>query len=469
MTTPVVGDQALVLSGHPLQRCGGWALTLLAGRDDAGSVSAADIEDVAERVIDDVVAAATAAKDSPTYDWWKVLFALYPNSKPTHAKRPRESAVLRESVAELFAPDDPRSPLLPCTFCSRWCGTLWSKSVLPMFESIRALNTLPPGVAGWPICRACRVALWALPYAAWVTAGSATVLTCDDPAVERDFAMKNVQRSGRIRQLGFVSLPAGRGPEAVVLQALREHAGDAGGATTLWAFKNDNQEPWLHTASTRLGVARFLRAVRANPDCHRGWAMLKKMMRRRDGSGALVLDGSTAAARLLFDREGHQGERLPAKLMELARDPDALFQHTLLDWRALCRLYLEVMYDMETARLRPAASLLADWIAKEGTRGRFNEFRQAVTSPYNLSKLLMTASARLFLDGGKQEPVNHQFAQLCTDGPQGWRVRGQLYFDVMAELINRGVQVGKPGSEELSEADDADQRPGTDDDEDGYA
>lgn len=423
-------------------------MTLLAGREGPSDVTVADVEAVADRVTDDVVVAALAGKETPAYDWWKVLFALYPNSKPTHASRPRDRERLRAEVADILGTDLSGARLLPCTFCRRLTGTVWSKTLLPMFESVRAINTLVPGVAGWPVCRACRVALWALPYGAWVTQGSATVLTCDDPAVEREYAVRNTMRAARIRQLGFAALPPGAGPEAVVLQALREHAADGGGAATLWSFKNDNQEPWLRVASTRLGVAGFLRAMRSDPECYYGWSALRRALRRRDRSGAVTLDGATAVARLLFDRDGEQVERLPLKLAELARDPGKVAQRTLLAWRALCRLYLEVMYGMDVDRYRPAAVMLADWITAESTRGRFNEFRRAIDSSYNLRKLLVTANARLFLDGKTVEPINQLYSQLCGDGPLGWRVRGQLFFDVMAEMHARGVQVGQVGEEE---------------------
>lgn len=242
MSTLAVEEPVLRMSGHPLQRCGAWAVALLAGRDHPGEVTDTDVESVAKRIAGDVVRAATCAKDSPAYDWWKVLFALYPNSKATHAGRERDRAKLLPEISAMFAPDpaDAR-PLLPCTFCAQGCGTAWTKQNLPMFDSDKFLNNLPPGVPGWPVCRACRLALWALPYGAWVTAGSATVLTCDDSAVERAFVIYNVRQAGRIRQLGFTGLSAQAGPETVTLRALREHADRSGAAATLWTFKNDNQ------------------------------------------------------------------------------------------------------------------------------------------------------------------------------------------------------------------------------------
>ena len=173
-TTAVV---PLSATSHPLQRAGAWAVAVLGSRETPREVTEPDLEVVASRLVADVSTAAVAAKGTAAYDWWKVLFALYPNSKATHSKRPREKAALREALAELFVTDDLQKPAHPCTFCGTRAAAVWAKSTLPMFDTNKALNTLPPGIAGWPVCRGCRVSAWALPYGAWVTAGSATVLS----------------------------------------------------------------------------------------------------------------------------------------------------------------------------------------------------------------------------------------------------------------------------------------------------
>lgn len=203
----------LRLTEHPLQRCGAWAVATLAGRERVEDVTDEQLEGVIKRIVDDAVESATASPGIGAYDWWKILFALYPNSKLTHNKRSKDRAVLSREANQLFLPDDAEGPGRACTFCGQRCTTLWSKMTLPLFDSNRSLNTLPPGTAGWPVCRGCRVALWALPYGAWVTAGSATVLMCDNPQVERHFTSQNVRCAARIRQTGFKGLPTEAGLE----------------------------------------------------------------------------------------------------------------------------------------------------------------------------------------------------------------------------------------------------------------
>ncbi|MFC4589881.1 hypothetical protein [Sphaerisporangium corydalis] len=426
------------------------------------------LDAVAARIASDVARAAVAAQGMAEYDWWKVLFALYPNSPPTHAKRQRDRELIRAEMVKLLARDTGVGEMRPCVFCGLASSILWAKSLMPMFDTVRALNTLPPGVAGWPVCWACRVSLWALPYGAWLTAGSATVLTCDDPLIEWEFVRENVSRAVRIVQTGFASLPAGAGPEAVVVEALRDHSrrGDAapsGGragpaaAATLWMFKNDNQEPWLRVSSTRVGVGRFLRMMQAASDAREGFRQLRTVLVRRDRSGAVQLDGHTAVARLLFDPDRYPADRLLGELYRRLRTPDELPQLVIRRWCVLSRLYLEVMHEMDVTRYAPVADIFVRWIGQDSTRGRFNEFRSALGSGWQLHRLFVNASARLFLDGSVPASVRDGLdAKLVSSlFEQGeWRGRAGLYTVVLSELIKSGVRVGKSDDDTDDQDDD---------------
>lgn len=447
MTAAAVAG-GLRLTGHPLQRCGARAIAVLAGAREPGDVTPDGLEDVVGRMERDIVRAAVAPNDAVGYDWWKVLFALYPNSPATHSKRSRVPDELGPAIRRLFLPDPLAAPTAPCAFCGRTAGTMWGKDKLPMFDTLKAVNTLPPGLGGWPVCRACRVAMWALPYGAWVTAGSATVLTCVDDAVERRFTERNVRRARQIQHLGFSSLPANASPETVTLGALREYAGSAAVGATLWVFKNDNQDPWLRVAMTRGGIPRFLRGLFADPQCRAGWGALVRVLTERDKNGALKTSGISAAAKTLFDsadRPGSPaGDRLQRELLRLAADPGKFTGRTLTAWRSLCRLYLEVVHGMDTGQVKPARELIADWImAEQNPRGRFNRYVKAAARPFELQKLFMEASARLLLDGGHPPDITGAAPALLAPDTAGWRLRGLLFFDVVAELVARDAPVGR--------------------------
>lgn len=444
-------EHKLTAPSHPVQRCGAWAVAVLAGRESPEAVTQDDLDTAAERLTSDVVRAATAPKDGSGYDWWKVLFALYPNAKPTHALRSHDPDVLRPGVAAMFAPDPPTGAFRPCTFCSQPSPVLWAKSTLPMFDTTKAVNSLPPRTAGWPVCRACRVAVWALPYGAWLTAGSATVMTCDNAAVMRSFTRRNADRASKIQQLGFDGLPANAAAETITLAALRANAADAPAGATLWMFKNDNQDPWLRVTATSGGTPTFLRRMYAEPDCRWGWGALQAALTRRDKEGRVTTSGAAEAAKTLFEPEGQPPGRLLRTLRNLTDDPGRVTARKVTAWRALCHLYLKEICGMDTdqlSRLKPVRELLADWITQEpNPRGRFNEYRQVAGKPYELQKLLMTASARLYLDGRQPAVINGVTPDLLV-GQDGWRLRGQLFFDVIAELVARDAKTGLKSEDE---------------------
>jgi CRISPR-associated protein Cst1 len=434
---------------------------------------------VAELIAGDVVRAATAPKDSAAYDWWKVLFALYPNAKPTHHAHSRDLGVLRPEVDALFAVDQLMGSVRPCTFCGQPSGVVWGKSNLPLFDTSKMINNLPPRSTGWAICRACRVAAWALPYGAWLTAGSAAVLSCGEDAVERLFTRRNVARARQVQQLGFGGLPASASAETITLDALRAHAAGTPAAATLWIFKNDNdnQKAWLRVATTRGGVPTFLRRMFADPDCRHGWRALTFVLTERGGDGHVKTSGAAKAAKTLFDPAGRPGEppadRLPKQLLRQAKDVTRVTARRALAWRSLLRLYMEVMHQMDTSQVKPARELIVNWITQESNpRGRFNEYVRASDSAYRLQGLLMRASARLLLDGRQPPDITAVAPALLAAGPasqDGWRLRGLLFFDVVAELTARGAEIGHKNGEEDEPDDSAVDELGTAEDESEYA
>ena len=442
----VTSSATLRLTGHPLQRCGVRAIAELAGAGSSEDLTPAAMGEVADRLTGDIVRAATADKDAACYDWWKVLFALYPNSPATHSKRSRDPGELREAITRLFAPDT--SPATsPCAFCGQPAGTLWGKDKLPMFDSVKAVNTLPPGLPGWPVCRGCRIAMWALPYGAWVTAGSATVMTCADDPVERRFAERNVLRARRIQHLGFSSLPADASAETVTLGALREHGTSTGAGSTLWLFKNDNQDAWLRATATRGGVPTFIQRLFADPVCRVGWRALQRVLTARDKDGQIKTSGISAAAKTLFDPADQPGgpaaDRLQRELLRQASDIEQRTARTLTAWQALSRLYLEVMHGMDVGQVKPACELITGWImAEPNPRGRFNRYVRASTRWSELQKLCMEATARLLLDGQRPPDITAVAPSLFASDMNGWRLRGLLFFDVVADLVNRDAPIG---------------------------
>ncbi len=443
------------MSGHPLQRAGAWAVAVLAERASPVEATDTDLAAVAVRIAEDASRAAVADKGTAAYDWWKVLFALYPNSKATHSKRPKDRTALRDAIVELLAPEGTdTAKQLPCTFCGAQTRAVWSKSNLPLFDTNKMLNTLPPGVPGWPVCRGCRVAAWALPYGAWVTAGSATVFSCESEVAERRFAERNVLRARRVMQLGFERLGVDGRPELVALRALR-HARVELSASTLWSFKNDNQEPWLRVTYTRRAAPRFLALVEGNTPLRRGWRLLEIALTRRDKKGAVVSGGAAEAARLVFEVEDGRGRSFLWELHRLLTGSE----HRWTPQHATCLARLAMTYAKEVLGmdpdLKPVTQLLVDWIEHGGSggpRGRWAEYQRVALNPYELGRVLHRAQSRLFLDGREITANGEHWKPLIQRHPRAWEQRLLLSVAVVQALQERNVRVNdKPADAEEAE------------------
>ncbi|WP_333766493.1 hypothetical protein [Streptomyces sp. IBSBF 2435] len=434
----------LTATGHPLQRAGAWAVAVMADRRHPGEVTTADLDEVARTIGDDAARAAVADKTDARYDWWKVLFALYPNSKVTHAGRTRDRSVLGEALAVMFVPDEATGTAMPCTFCGTPAKTVWAKSTLPMFDTNKALNTLPPGVRGWPVCRGCRIAMWALPYGSWVTAGSATVLSCERPQAEREFAAQNVKRARRIIHAGFSGSSAGGRPELVALRALRT-VGSGLSATTLWSFKNDNQEPWLRVTRTRRAVPAFLATVDGNAPLRRGWRLLELALTQREKDGRLTVSGQGEAARLLFEAEDGRGRSLLRQLHHLLWDTERWTRQDRASLTRLAFAYEKEVYGVEPD-LTGVATLITDWIehGSGSPRGRLAEYRNAGLSGYRLGGLLYQASFRLKLDGRTAGVGPDAWRPFVQQRPRAWEQRMLLAAEVLRMLDQRGIAVSSP-------------------------
>jgi CRISPR-associated protein Cst1 len=91
-------------------------------------------------------------------------------------------------------------------------------------------------------------------------------------------------------------------------------------------------------------------------------------------------------------------------------------------------------------------------------RGRFNEYVGAAGRAFELQKLMIRATARLMLDGRQPADITAVAPSLFATDGNGWRLRGLLFFDVVAELVNQGVQIGRPATPGEPEEDTAEPR-----------
>jgi CRISPR-associated protein Cst1 len=104
-------------------------------------------------------------------------------------------------------------------------------------------------------------------------------------------------------------------------------------------------------------------------------------------------------------------------------------------------------------QLKPARELITDWITHgPNPRGRYNEYAAAFGKAFDLHVVMVRAGNRLLLDGRDPADVSALTPVLFASGADGWRLRGQLYFEIVAELVNKGVPIGhKTGPDDSDE------------------
>jgi CRISPR-associated protein Cst1 len=459
---PDTAKPVLTASAHPIQACGAWSVAVLADRPSPQQVTPADLDVVAARITEDLYRAATAPKDDAGagYAWWREIFMQYPNSTPAHTNRgKKQPSVLRDEIAAMLAPALPgrAAACYRCTFCRQDADILWSKANLPMFDTHRYINNLPPGLAGWPVCRPCRVAMWAVLYGAWLEGGHAVVLECSNFDVQRAFTAANVKRTAQLHSLDRGKLPAGA-PELVLLRALVRHAQEVPASARLISFRSDNQEPRMSATSASGQVSAFLVLLFSDAVATLGWRTLAASLHRRDAASKATRSGEADLARLLFTTDGPSAA-LPVKASLLASHADNVSLRQAQGLHALTALYAKELFMADHTSLKPVTELLVAWITvNDNPRGRYNDFTLSCLDPYKLQRLLNLAEPESMRRGyGHDLPdLTHAKAELIQHGQNRTVLRALLLSSVSAELRLRGFGP-KIGAKDDSDQDTPDE------------
>ncbi|MFJ5122372.1 hypothetical protein [Kitasatospora sp. NPDC088548] len=243
----------MLLSHHPFQRSGAWAAALLAGLPHPGLVGDDDLDRVAARIAADCERAGRLAKGASGWAWLVRLAGMYPQSPPVHPSRAKNPQPIGARVLDFLGPDpDPvhvveqGGRVWPCWMCQVPGASIrWGKDKLPLSDSAQHLNNSTVYGGGYPLCRSCRVAVWALPY---TTATSATGLNvtvgCWDERTERTIATTFLAVNQQARAEGWTSWRQGPSAEDVLWQLLADHRENRV-QLDLQRWSNDNRTPRL--------------------------------------------------------------------------------------------------------------------------------------------------------------------------------------------------------------------------------
>ncbi|WP_103529789.1 hypothetical protein [Streptomyces sp. SM12] len=249
------------LTPHPFVRTGVRVVALLTGRNHPGQVTEADLDTAAHWIADAAAVGAAAEKDGPGWAITQRLACCYPNSAPVHPTRSKRTVPVAERVLhDYLGPDDLDGETWQCWTCGAPASKRTGKMTWPLLDAPRrSRGGSPDRGEGWPACRACRIAVWAMPYGAGYHAGLMHTLGQAAEEVEAAVVRAEWDVARRGVDERWAAWPKTPHPDDVVATALRS-AGAASGLR-LDRWKNGNQEATMRSSVLDSSLAQWLAAA----------------------------------------------------------------------------------------------------------------------------------------------------------------------------------------------------------------
>ncbi|KJE20030.1 hypothetical protein FF36_05694 [Frankia torreyi] len=446
----IVTQRQVVLTAHPLQRIGAFALSALAAKltgrggnvRDPGDVPATDFDAAVERMIEDAVAAAEAGRLRADSFWLKASGSFFPNSKMNH-----RSTLPMRSRAENTArvrgwrtmPDPATWPQVPCALCGRAAVAFYGKVDVPLIDAAGYCNTTPRGHEGLALCWPCVCCFHALPYGSRLTGGpSAGVHSWDDEFLSTTTRSQVRRSAGEISGFG-VARSAGRYEhERTALLALRRYDRRLLAGVEVLVFSNYNLSARLDIYRVDEALAEWLRSTLRDPQRRRGWRALLAAYQ------APPVSGSRRLARDAFQRPWRILITAAARLTDVP-GPRAVLRFDA-DLAALTYSYLREVMDVNQAdidQVEALAAEIAQEIIADESAGPLMTFRVASRRVVALQKWLENKAVRRALRIGADErsaPLisTAQFRLLFDPDGQGWLYRRLLLIAVLNALHKEG-------------------------------
>lgn len=451
-------QRRLVLTPHPLQRAGAFALAELAGAEHPDQLSPAEFDRASSVMTQHVLGTAEVegAKE-PGGFWLWASYLYWPNASglnTTNRKKllPQQRRDLMEKWRAL--PDPARWPGVPCSLCGRPACGYYGKVDVPLGASTAYRNTTPRDHAGLALCFACVSSFRALPYGCQIGGGRAAVLHSWD----EDFLQGSViAQVGRTLREAMVGAPRTEASpywrEVAALRRLRSHPRRLSAGVQLIVFSNSNKEQVLDEHAMEQPLAEWLRGTVCDPQRRLGFRYLVRAHRIKDVSGSAML------ARRAFRSPEQVLTRAVAYLrtvpVESAAVPGEVAQLVPL----VFSYAIEVLQvnDKDVGRIRQLAGHIAETLTPYRERGVLKGYENAHRDPRRLQEWLRRRAVSWTLSppDGRAEPfVSSEQWRLLFD-PDG---RGRLHQDLLFIAVLE--QLHQSGWR----ADDADARDDLDDD-----
>lgn len=443
---PTVEQSRLVLTPHPLQRVGAFALVALAGRECLGEFSAEDLLLAMDVVRADAVRASVRESKAADGFWQKVSSSYFPNAPMNHHGRrkgkgpsgePKTDMDVQEGVRSwLRIPESNSWPDAGCALCGRSAVGFYGKRDMALAEKRANRNTTPRGHDGTALCWPCLCAFYALPYGCQLTGGPSIALHSWDEGFLAASVRRRVERNLKIALNGSAPKPSGWSREVVALRALRNYGERLTDGVELLVFNNNNRGQLLERHRLDQPLAEWLRKTCRFGDLRVGFTALVRAHATVNTSGVVSLarNAFRSPERIVGRGTGFMASSL------LASEPDHAELAAVAELIFSFAHEVLLMNEKDRSEIRETAKRIAAVLHPEASRGPLKAFRNHLSNSRQLRSWLLSRDVALV--GREETPfegplVSEHVMVLLFDPSQDnawWFHRDLLLAGVVEEL-----------------------------------
>ncbi|UQA90757.1 hypothetical protein [Streptomyces halobius] len=475
-------QRRLVLTPHPLQRVGAFALAALAGERDPEELGPEGFERAVSELVGYAVQASVRESKALDGFWQKVSLSFFPNSPMNHPGRrkgktedgrPKTDEDVREAVRVwLRAPDEAASTGVDCALCGRGAAGFYGKRDVVLAESEAYRNTTPRGHEGMAMCWPCLASFYALPYGCQLTGGSSVALHSWNDAFLAQVVGRQVTRNRRLAVTGDESKKQAESRELVAVRALRAYSERFTAGVELLVFNNNNNRgQLLESYSLSQPLAEWLRRTSRLADLRRAFTLLVRAHVTANVPGMVGLARNAFREPTRIISTGVHG------LMTLMAAPDPDLAAAAEVAGLLVTFATEVMQvnEKDLAEIRATGHKIAGLWSEESSRGPLKDLRRQLRSPRQLRSWLTKQSVAWAGAQGTagRGPLISERAYVLLFDPgadnPAWLHRDLLLITVLEELARLGWRADDEEQleEVLAELDAADRKFISEDEEEG--
>jgi hypothetical protein len=433
-------QRRLVLTAHPLQRVGAYALAQLGRASSPESLQPDAFGSAVERTTHDALRAALVRDTKGEEGFWlKASLSLFPNSKMNHNSNARkDDETVREAVRQWRRlPDEEQWPSAACVLCGRQAVGFFGKRDVPLAESDLYRNNTPRGHAGLAMCWPCLCSFYALPYGCRLTGGPSIALhSWDERFMARNLS-RRVERNQQLIALGQAETRSRTSHEVLALRALRLHEDRLTAGVELLVFSNNNRGQSLEIHSMGQPLAEWLRRS-SRPPRSQGFALLVRAHASvsRAGIVNLARDAFEAPDRIV----GTCARYLTARIDQ------GVVRRNTRELAEVCFSFVtEVtrMNQTEIDAINIVGGRVAAWLQGENSAGQLRAFNATLKDPPRMRHWLMRRNIDALLGqaNGIDGPLvtENQFRLLFDpEIEQAWFHRQLLIVSVVEHLHRLG-------------------------------